>query len=66
MFGKIISDRRTERKISIEQFCKECGCSRQTVWNWEHEQVTPEDSAKKRICKILDLPIDIFFDVESS
>lgn len=66
MYGKVISDRRAEKNIGIEQFCKECGCSRQTLWNWEHEEVIPLDAAKRKICEILDLSVDIFFEIESN
>lgn len=65
MFGKVIADRRAEKKISIDDFCKECQCTRQSLWNWEHNEAVPVDAAKIKICKILDLPIDIFFEDRS-
>lgn len=65
MFGKVIADRRAERNMDVATFCDKCGCTRQTLWNWEHNESTPLDPAKKKICEILDLPITIFFDDES-
>ena len=56
--GTIIAEERKKKGLSQEKFAEQMKCTRQMVSRWELDDAKPRTDNIKRICKILEIPID--------
>ncbi len=56
--GTIIAEERKKKGLSQEKFAEQMKCTRQMVSRWELDDAKPRTDNIKRICKVLEIPID--------
>lgn len=64
MLGKVIRELRTEFEISQIQLAKALGVSKQSVSNWENENILPSIEMLARIAKYFGVTCDYLLEMD--
>jgi len=65
MLGKVIRELRTEFEISQIQLAKALGVSKQSVSNWENENILPSIEMLARIANYFGVTCDYLLEMDS-
>lgn len=65
MLGAVIKKLRTEHDISQTQLAKELGVSKQSVSNWENDNIFPSIDMLTRIAKYFGVSCDYLLEMDS-
>lgn len=59
-FGRLLTDRRTQKGLTQAQLAERVGVSAQTVYRWEYDMRSPDVEQLKKLCTALDVSPEYF------
>lgn len=59
-FGRLLTDRRTQKGLTQAQLAERVGVSAQTVYRWEYDMRSPDVDQLKKLCTALDVSPEYF------
>lgn len=59
-FGRLLTERRTQKGLTQAQLAERVGVSAQTVYRWEYDMRSPDVEQLKKLCTVLDVSPEYF------
>lgn len=59
-FGRLLTERRTQKGLTQAQLAERVGVSAQTVYRWEYDMRSPDVEQLKKLCTALDVSPEYF------